>query len=173
MLWGTVSNVLLKSRQMTLVALPSSTIKNSQVGQAGPALDEAMLVIPYHLPLFHVPQHSCQGDLLHDLPQHRVEADRLVVPWVILSTLLQNSHQLKPQHAFRHCFVTSLFSTQPTTVIQTGTVFFLHSYIMSLGTGGPFWIISCFPISFNRRYCLVQVFIFKLRRGSLFNHARC
>lgn len=47
-------------------------------------------------------------------------------------------------------------------------------YIVTLCLcGGPFWIISCFPISFNRRYCLVQVFIFKLRRGSLFNHARC
>ena len=43
----------------------------------------------YHLPVFHVPQNSFQEDLLHDLPQHRCEIDRLVVPRVILFTLLK------------------------------------------------------------------------------------
>jgi len=42
---------------MTTVALPLSIndtiIKGHYVGQAGFALDEAMLVLPYHLPVFH------------------------------------------------------------------------------------------------------------------------
>jgi len=61
-----------------------------QVGQAGPARAEAMLVLPYYLPVFHVPQHSFQEDLPHHLAWHRGEADRSPVSRVILSTLLKN-----------------------------------------------------------------------------------
>ena len=60
------------------------------VGQAGPALAETMLVLPYHIPFFHVPQCSLQEDLLRDLFQHSVEADKSVDPCVVLSTLLKN-----------------------------------------------------------------------------------
>jgi len=47
MLWGTVSKALLNSRYMAI-------IERNKVSQAGPAVDEAMLVILYHLPLIHV-----------------------------------------------------------------------------------------------------------------------
>ena len=86
---GALSKALLKSRQMISVVLPLSSyafIRSNKDGQAGPA----MLVIPYHLHLFHVHYHSFQMDLLHDLPQHRSEAGRLVVSWVVLSALLKN-----------------------------------------------------------------------------------
>lgn len=33
-----------------------------------------MLVVFYHLPVFHMPQHSFQEDLYHELCQHRSEA---------------------------------------------------------------------------------------------------
>jgi len=56
---------------------------------SGLALGEVMLVIPYHFPLFYVLQHSFQQDLLQDLLWHKGEADRAVVPWLILSTLLK------------------------------------------------------------------------------------
>ena len=49
-----------------------------------------MLVLLYHLPAFHVPQHSFQEDLFPDLHWHEGEADRSAVPWVILTTLLKN-----------------------------------------------------------------------------------
>ena len=57
-----------------------------------------MLVLPYHLPVFHVREHSVQEDLPHDLSRHRYESDRSVVPGVILFTLqwicyLFSSHQ--------------------------------------------------------------------------------
>ena len=42
--------------------------KATNVDQAGFAHGEAMLVLLYHLPAFHVPQHSFQEDLFHDLP---------------------------------------------------------------------------------------------------------
>jgi len=42
-------------------------IKSGKIGQAGPALGEAMLVLPYHLPLLHVPRHSFLEYLLQDL----------------------------------------------------------------------------------------------------------
>ena len=64
--------------------------RRSVVGQAGPAHSEAMLVIPYHCPLFHMPWHSFQEYLFYDLPQHRGVANTSVIPWVILSILLKN-----------------------------------------------------------------------------------
>jgi len=42
---------------------------SNKVGWAGLALGEAVLVIPYQLPLFHMPLHSFQEDVLYDLPQ--------------------------------------------------------------------------------------------------------
>lgn len=60
------------------------------IGQAGSALDEAMLVILYHLLLFSAPSHIFQEDQFRYLFWHRGEANRLVVPCVVLSTLHKN-----------------------------------------------------------------------------------
>ena len=54
MLWGTRANALLKSREMTGMALLLSTdsytiVKSHKVGQAEPDLGEALLIIPYYL----------------------------------------------------------------------------------------------------------------------------
>jgi len=69
-------------------------IKSYKVGQAGSAFGEAFLAVQYHLPVFHAPWHSFQENLIPDLPQHRGEADMLVVSWVILSTLLKNEYDI-------------------------------------------------------------------------------
>jgi len=46
-------------------------IESDSVGQEGSSVCEAMLVIAYLLPVFHMPyKHSFQEDLFHDLPQH-------------------------------------------------------------------------------------------------------
>ncbi|RMC22429.1 hypothetical protein DUI87_00743 [Hirundo rustica rustica] len=48
-----------------------SITEGLQVGQAGLGLGKAMLAVPNHMPVLHVPKHSSQQDLLHDLPRHR------------------------------------------------------------------------------------------------------
>ena len=58
--------------------------------QAGLALSETLLMVPYQLPLFYVPQYSFQEDLLHIFSQNRGEADMSVIIWVSPSTLLNN-----------------------------------------------------------------------------------
>ena len=83
---------------MTSVALPPGSlgivhytiIERHKFGQAGPVLGEDLLVVLDQLTFFYVPYHSFQDDLLCGLSQHRGEADRSVVPWIILSTLLKN-----------------------------------------------------------------------------------
>ena len=49
-----------------------------------------MLVLPYHLPAFHVPQHS----FLEDLSKYRGETGRLVVPSIIFFTLFKNGYDV-------------------------------------------------------------------------------
>lgn len=75
---------------LSLVHQCSYSIKEDHFGQAGPPLGEIRLVILCHVCLFHVPYHSFQEDLFHDLSHHRSEADRSVVPCVVFSTLLKN-----------------------------------------------------------------------------------
>lgn len=91
--WGTTSKALEKSRGViSFVHWWSYSIIGGQwVGQAGLVLAEAMLAVPNHLPAFHVPQQNFQEGLFHDLPRHRGEADRAVVPRVLLSTFLKMS----------------------------------------------------------------------------------
>ena len=67
------------------LSLSTDTVRPSQKATR---LVRQNLVITYHLPIFHAPQHSFQEDLLHDLALHRGEAEKLIVSWVILSTVL-------------------------------------------------------------------------------------
>ena len=62
-----------------------SIVEGHQIGEAQSTLGETMLAVSDHL-ISHVPQYLFQEDLLHDLPKHRVEAHRSVVPQVFLST---------------------------------------------------------------------------------------
>ena len=49
-----------------------------------------MLVLSDHLSVFHMPYHSFEEDLFHDLPWHRGETDRSVAPRVIFFNLFKN-----------------------------------------------------------------------------------
>ena len=49
-----------------------------------------MLVLPYHLPAFHVPQHSFP----EDLSQFRGETGRLAVPSIIFFTHFKNGYDV-------------------------------------------------------------------------------
>lgn len=60
------------------------------------ALEEAMLSVWNHLSVLHLPQHRFQKDLLHDLPRHRVEADRSEVPKMLLSILFRDRYKSGP-----------------------------------------------------------------------------
>lgn len=46
------------------------------------------LVVP------HTPYDHSQGNLLHDLPVYRGQADRLLVPWVVLLAHLIDGHNI-------------------------------------------------------------------------------
>lgn len=75
-----------KSRQMISVALSLSINavalfqKVTKLVQARFALCEAMLCVTNHVLIFHMPLHSFQEYLLHDLAGHRCEIDWPIVP---------------------------------------------------------------------------------------------
>lgn len=82
-----MSKALLKSRQMTSMALLlfTDTVTPSQkatrlVRQDLPSVKPCYLS---HITSISSMCLSFQEDLLHDFPQNRGEADRLVIPWVI------------------------------------------------------------------------------------------
>ncbi|GAB0189266.1 mitochondrial enolase superfamily member 1 [Grus japonensis] len=53
----------------------NAIIEGHHVCQARFALSEAMLAVTNRLLIFHVPEHSFQEDLLHDLARHRVSGN--------------------------------------------------------------------------------------------------
>ena len=68
-----------------------------QVGQAGPAFHEPVLSGPDPLAVLPMLCDLIPDDLFHSLPGHRGEADRPVVPCMLLMTLLvDGSHNGKP-----------------------------------------------------------------------------
>lgn len=69
---GTMSNAVHKS---IIHQSCNLTVEVHQNCQASFALSEAMLAVNNHLSLFHVPKHSFQEDLLHDLARNRGETD--------------------------------------------------------------------------------------------------
>lgn len=68
-----------------------SIIQGHWVVQAGLALGKTVLAVLNFVPVLHLPQDILKEDLFHDLPRHRGESDRLVVPRVLLSTFLKNA----------------------------------------------------------------------------------
>jgi len=52
------------------------------------------MAVSNHLPVLCVPWHSFWEDKFHDLPRHRGEAERSVVPRVVLPTLFKNGHNV-------------------------------------------------------------------------------
>jgi len=71
-----------------------SIIKGHQIGWAKSALGEAMLAVLGHLFILYVPLQGNQEDLLPDLPRHRSEVHRPVVPQVILFPFLKNGSNI-------------------------------------------------------------------------------
>ncbi|XP_075000742.1 GPN-loop GTPase 1 isoform X2 [Calonectris borealis] len=72
-------------------------IEGDQGGQAGPAFCEAVLAGPDPLVVPHMACERPQDEPLHNLPQHRGQADRPVVPRILLPTLLVDGrHTGKP-----------------------------------------------------------------------------
>ncbi|PKU42644.1 hypothetical protein llap_7061 [Limosa lapponica baueri] len=58
------------------------------VCQAGPDFHEPVLAGSDHLGVLHALHNGTQDDLFRDLPRHRSQTDRPVVPWIILPALL-------------------------------------------------------------------------------------
>ena len=56
--------------------------------QAGPAFHEPMLAGPDHLVVLHVSGELTQDEPLHNLAQHRGQADTPVAPGILLPALL-------------------------------------------------------------------------------------
>ena len=72
-------------------------IEGDEVGQAQPASHEPVLPGPDPLDAMHVSCDLTQDYLLHDFPWYRGQADRPVVPQILLTTLLvDGSHIGKP-----------------------------------------------------------------------------
>ena len=63
-------------------------IEGDQVGQVGPAFHEPMVAGPDPLVFLHMPGKYTQDELLHNLAPHQGQADRLVVPGILLPALL-------------------------------------------------------------------------------------
>jgi len=62
--------------------------EGDNLGQAGPAFHESMLAGPDPLIVLLVPSERTQDEALHNLPHHRGQADRPVVPGILLPALL-------------------------------------------------------------------------------------
>jgi len=58
------------------------------VGQAGPAFHESMLAGPESLVVLHVPGEHTQDESLHNVPWHQGQADRPLVPRILLLAFL-------------------------------------------------------------------------------------
>ena len=58
-------------------------VGGDQVCQAGPAFHNPMLAGPDPLVVLHMPHDGTQDDLLHNLPQHRGQADRPGAPRIL------------------------------------------------------------------------------------------
>ena len=63
-------------------------MEGDQVGQAGPAFHEPMLAGPDPLVVLHMPSEHIQDEPLHNHPWHPGQADRPVVPEILLPALL-------------------------------------------------------------------------------------
>lgn len=55
-------------------------VEGDQVGQTGPAFHKSMLASSDPLVVLSVLHGGIQEDLLHGLPQHQGQVDRLIVP---------------------------------------------------------------------------------------------
>ena len=62
-------------------------IEGDQVGQARPAFHEPMLAGPDTLVVLHMPSECTRDESLHNLAQHRGQADGPVVPGILLPAL--------------------------------------------------------------------------------------
>ena len=72
-------------------------VEGDEVGQARPAFHESVLAGPDPLDATHIPCDLSQDDLLHKFPWYRGQADRPVVPQILLTALLVNvNHIGKP-----------------------------------------------------------------------------
>ena len=72
-------------------------IKGDEVGQAGPAFHEAALTAPDPLVVLHMLGELTQDEPLHNLPWYRGQADRHVVPWILLPTLFVDGRYVGKQ----------------------------------------------------------------------------
>lgn len=69
------------------------------------SLSKAVLTVPNHLPVLHVPSHSFQEELCYGFPRHRCEVGRSVVPGVLLFffTLFKDGHNVSLREVLRDC----------------------------------------------------------------------
>ena len=72
-------------------------IEGDEVGQTRPAFHEPVLSGPDPMNTMHMPCDLTQDDLLHNFPWYQGQADRPVVPQVLLTDILvDGSHISKP-----------------------------------------------------------------------------
>lgn len=69
-------------------------IEGDEVNQAGSDFHESTLASPDPLDVPCMPHDHSQGNLLHGFPVYRGQADRLLVPWIILLTHLVDGHDI-------------------------------------------------------------------------------
>ena len=69
-------------------------VQEDQISQAGPAFHEPMQTGPDHLVVLYVSQDGLQNDLLHNLHWHQGQADRPVVPRILLLALLTDGYHI-------------------------------------------------------------------------------
>ena len=91
------------STRWVIPQMGHSGTEGNQVGQAGPAFHEPMLAGPAPPVVLHLPCDLPQDDLLHDISWHWSQADRLIVPWILLTTLVDGSHNGKPRVLWYLC----------------------------------------------------------------------
>ena len=63
-------------------------VEGDQVGQEGPVFCEPMMAGPDPQVVFHMPGRHTEDEQLHNLPRHRGQGDRPVVPQILFSTFL-------------------------------------------------------------------------------------
>ena len=80
-------------------------IEGDQVGQAGPALREPMLARPDPPVDPHVPRDLPQDNLLHNLPRHRGQANRPVVPRILPAALLVDGNYIGKPPVFWEIYI--------------------------------------------------------------------
>jgi len=68
-------------------------VEGDQVDQERLAFHKLMLARPDHLTVLHMPHDCIQDNSLHNLPQYQSQADRSVVPQILLLNLsVDGSH---------------------------------------------------------------------------------